>query len=381
MKKILYIVNSSHPQKVSSGVSSFNVAAYKAAIKNDFDFHVNVGSIESLKISHDSSIKLHLVQIYRNPFSRGVIVAYKQLMQLLKEEHFDIIHCNTPIGGFLGRVCGGKAKVPKIIYQAHGFHFYKGAPLINWILYYPIEKWLAHYTDVLITINKEDYTLAKSKFHLRNNGQVYYVPGVGIDLSSFRVSTEVRNAKREELRLDGQDIVLISAGRLDKNKNNEITLKALARIPNAKLLLCGDGVEEENLKTLAKTLKIDKRVLFLGNRTDIKDLYQAADVFILSSFREGLSRSIMEAMASGLPCVVSNIRGNVDLIDEGEGGYLFPPIDIEYLANKINELVSSKYTREKFSLYNIDKIKKFSMLKVIDELISIYKNVTIGITN
>ena len=150
----------------------------------------------------DYNVILHQIDLSRSPYSKDNIKAYEQLCKIIIDENIDVIHCNTPVGGLLGRLASQKCKVKKVIYQAHGFHFYKGALLKNWLLYYPVEKWLAHKTDAIITINKEDYELANKKFHLRKNGKVYYVPGVGIDTAQYKNEKTVRVEKRKELGLN-----------------------------------------------------------------------------------------------------------------------------------------------------------------------------------
>ena len=346
MKKLLYITN------ISIGVSSFSVAAVRAAEELGVEFHL-AGNFdgttkESLrKNEKEYGVKLHQIDFIRTPYDLRNIKAYKQLVQLMKREKFDAIHCNTPTGGVLGRLAGKKCKVRKIIYQAHGFHFYKGAPKKNWLIYYPIEKWLAKYTDALITINNEDYELAKSKFQLRHNGKVYYVPGVGIDLSQYDLSDGIREKKRTELGLKETDFALISMGDLIERKNYSVAIKAMSKISdlNIHYFICGKGPEESKLIKLSEELGLRKRVHFLGYRNDIKELLKAADAFLFTSKQEGLARSLMEAMASGLPCVASKIRGNTDLLDGTDGGYLCETTDAVAYAKKLELLANDKVLR------------------------------------
>ncbi len=376
MKKILYILNSSRRKSKSKGIQSFNYTAYKAALELGYEFHVNTMSPEAVAENTDPTVHLHVVEVYRNPFSKDVLVGYRQLMDLLRTEKFDAIHCNTPIGGVLGRICGKKAGVPKIIYQVHGFHFYKGAPLINWILYYPIEKWLARYTDAIITINHEDYDLVKSKFHLRNNGNVYYVPGVGVDLSKYNFDEVIDKAAiRESLGLSDSDIMLISAGDLIERKNYRTAIKAIAEVgnPNIKYCICGRGPQHEELKKYAKGLGVESQILFLGFRTDIKELFRAADIFLFTTKQEGLPRSMMEAMACGLPCIASKIRGNVDLLEDGKGGYLCDLNNPSEFTEAICKLTDDQLLRESFSNANLERIKDFENSVITEQLRGIYE--------
>ena len=320
-------------------------------------------------------VKIHNVPFERSPYSFTNFKAYRQLVEIVRRENIDYIHCNTPVGGVLGRLAGKKCKVKKIIYQVHGFHFYKGAPLKNWLLYYPIERFLAHFTDALITINQEDYELARKKLHLRNRGKVYYVPGVGIDLSQYQHADSIRKSVRDSLELKDTDVVLISMGDLIARKNYSVALKAVSGClkthKDIHYIICGKGPELEKLKRLAEELNISDQVHFLGFRTDIKDLLKAADIFFFTSLQEGLPRSTMEAMASGLPVACSRIRGNVDLIDEGKGGVLFDPQNIEEIVEKLTFLLQSNYAS--MGRYNFDHISKFSLENASKEVLKVYQ--------
>lgn len=381
MKKILYISNISS-QRFNT---SFCRSAMEAAKDLDIDFSYAANRNHPTKEQVDEDEKEYGIHLYhidlaRMPYSKWNIKAYHQLVELINREKFDVIHCNTPVGGLLGRLVGKKCGIKTVIYQVHGFHFYKGAPLKNWLLYYPIEKWLAHYTDVLITINQEDYELATRKFKLRNNGKVYYVPGVGIDLKMYQEVNnreKIRCQKRKEIGLKDSDSVLISVGRLDKNKNNEAIIRAvhLCKRSNIHLVICGDGDEKDNLKNLVNHLNIEQQIHFLGNRTDMMELYEMADIFVMASYREGLSRSIMEAMACGLPCVVSDIRGNRDLVVNGKGGYLFNPHDSTSLANYLHLAIDNEVNRYNMGKFNLARIGKFDLTSVTKNIEEIYKKV------
>lgn len=374
--KILYILN------VASKVNNFSYAAMLAAKNIEIDFHIagNWGyeTVEQMnQDATDNEIYIYQIDFERIPYNLKNIKAYKQIKKLIRDENIDYIHCNTPVGGLIGRLAGKKCKVKKVIYQAHGFHFYKGAPKKNWLIYHTIEKWLARYTDAIITINKEDFEFAKT-LKLKKGGKVYYVPGVGINTKEFSVMNDIsKTEKRKELGIPEDAVLLISAGELNQNKNNSVVLDAIAKTKNDNIhyILCGVGPLEQQLKDQAKKLNIADRVHFLGYRTDIKELFATADAFVMSSFREGLSRSIMEAMASGLPCIVSKIRGNVDLIVEGEGGYLCSPINSDEFAKTIDNFSVNSEKWQKMSDFNLEYVKKFDISVVEKEIENIYKEV------
>lgn len=376
MNKILFISN------ISSKISSFVTASISAAHNLNIDFYQtanwqSASKEQKFADEQEYAIKINSIPISRNPFAVANLTAYKELVELIKREEIDYIHCNTPVGGLLGRFAGRKCKVKKVIYQVHGFHFYKGAPLLNWLLYYPVEKWLARYTDALITINHEDYALAKRKMKLRNGGKVYYVPGVGIDFHKFGNATIDKAAKRRELGIPEDAVLLLSVGELNNNKNHETVIRAIAD-KNVYYIIAGQGALQQHLETLIGELNLRDRVKLLGFRSDMQELYKVADIFVFSSFREGLSVAVMEAMASGLPCVASKIRGNTDLLENTGGGFLCDPHDASDFAEKIELLAADVELREKMGRANLMAIQKFGTETVIREMQDIYAAELLG---
>lgn len=303
-------------------------------------------------------------------------IAYKNICNVLKNNDIQVIHCNTPIGGMVGRLAGKKYKVPTIIYTAHGFHFYKGAPLFNRTVLKWAEKVMARWTDAIITMNREDYEAAK-KFKLRRGGKAYLVHGVGIDLSLYETIEVNRDEKRAELGLLDTDVAFISMGDLIPRKNYAVAIEALAKAgnTNAHYFICGKGPLKEELEELASRLGVADRVHFLGFRTDVKELLVAADAFLFTTVQEGLPRSMMEAMASGLPCIVSKIRGNVDLMENGTGGYLCDAKDVDGFAEAIKTVTEDAELRQKMSEFNLKHIKEFDVSVVEKEIREIYNEV------
>lgn len=362
MKKILFISN--YPRKINNYV----IPSLEAARNLGYEFHY----AGNMKFFKDDAVKnnviLHHLDLVRLPFHPQNIKAYNQLNELLRKEQFDVIHCNTPIGGVLGRFCGKKANVKKIIYTAHGFHFYEGAPLVYRTLFKWAEMCMAHHTDAIITLNCEDFQSAK-KFKLRNGGKAYYVPGVGVETSVFKNAIPKKKEILEEIGADINSVLVISIGELNKNKNNLVIIKALNKLKkyNIHYILCGNGKKEDELLSMAKKNNLERNVHFLGYRTDVSQLLKSCDVFVMPSYREGLSRSLMEAMASGLPCIVSKIRGNVDLIEDGKGGYLCKPDDIDGFVKAISKISKDREIMKKMGEINLKVIKKydFKNIKVI----------------
>ena len=235
---------------------------------------------------------------------------------------------------------------------------------------------MARWTDAIITMNNEDFESAK-KFKLKKGGKVYFVHGVGITLSNFDGVLECRDDKRAELGLFEDDIALVSAGDLIPRKDYATAIRAIALSSNPKLhyFICGRGPEKENLEALAKELGVENQIHFLGFRTDVKEIMAAADIFLFTTLQEGMPRSMMEAMAVGLPCIASAIRGNVDLIENGENGYVCAPKDANAFADAIAKLSQSREIREEISKKNLEKIKGYDVSVVEKEILEIYKEV------
>lgn len=378
MKKILYITNISGAKMTGS----FSGTAVRAAKSLGLEYHSianrSAATLEQTALDEARfGIRLHHADIERSPFSLGNLKAYRQIVSLIRRESIDCIHCNTPVGGLLGRLAGRRCGVKKIIYQAHGFHFYTGAPKRNWLVYYPIEKFLCRYTDALITINSEDYRLARSPKGLNMGDNAYRVSGVGIDLKEFAGLERFRAEKRAELGLSDTDIMVISAGDLIRRKNYALAIRAIAmaKDSNLKYLICGKGPLLDKLQTLAKELGVQDRVRFLGHRTDMRQLLAAADIFLLSSVQEGLPRSLMEAMAMGLPCVATDIRGNTDLLPDGKGGYVLRADSPESWAAALEQLAGDRELRQRMGSENLQTIRSCDVSVVEQELKTIYAEV------
>lgn len=279
----------------------------------------------------------------RNPFKLGNIRAYQELRKVIDEGNYDIIHCHTPVGAMLTRLAAGDArkKGSKVFYTAHGFHFYKGASLINWIAYYPVERWLAGKTDVLITITNEDYKRAQA-FKAR---EVKYIPGIGVDLDKFKKgSLERAVTLRTELGIPKEATVFLSVGEVNANKNHKVAIQALTSFPDVWFVLCGRGPLIDQHRKLAESLGVSDRVIMTGYRTDVVDFYSMADIFVFPSFREGLPVALMEAMATGLICVASHNRGTDDLLEESR--LLFDAGNETELVEKLRLALSSDCSDE-----------------------------------
>lgn len=315
------------------------------------------------------------IKFERNPLNPKNLEAYRELKRILDEGEYDLVHCHTPVGGMLTRLAAGSArkKGSKIFYTAHGFHFYQGAPLLNWLVYYPLERWMARKTDVLITINQEDYQRAK---HFPAK-QVVYIPGVGVDLQRFAPDQAARLAKRKELGLGEEEFALLSVGELIPRKNHALVLEALARLrqegklEKIRYLICGRGKIEAELRQKAEALGVADRVAFLGYRKDVPQLCNACDLFVFMSLQEGLPVALMEAMACGLPVVCSRIRGNTDLVESGVNGEILDSTP-EALAESIQRLRLDPVRRERYAVSAGHTVQAYDLQNVQEQMKKVY---------
>ena len=341
-------------------------------ILQELGYEITVASNLNNYKNELENLNINLIHIpfQRNPFSLKNITAYKKLNEFLKKEKIDLIHCHTPIGGVIGRIVGHKNKVKNIIYTAHGFHFFKGAPLINWLLFYPVEKYLSKYTNILITINQEDYKRAQTFYAEK----VEYIPGVGIDTEMIRNIVVDKKKKREELGLTKDNIVLLSVGELSKRKNHITPIKALAQIKDNKnifYLIAGVGPLENYLKEECKKLKIENQVKFLGFRKDIYELCKISDIYVFPSLQEGLPVALMEALCCNLPIICSDIRGNNDLVENEKNGFLVENNTKEY-TKKINFLIKNSFYK-KIEINNSEILKKIEISNIQKQIKNIFK--------
>ena len=315
----------------------------------------------------------------RLPWKPKNIQSYKMLKKIIDEGNFDIIHCHTPVGAMIARLAAlsARKKGTKVIYTAHGFHFFKGAPLLNWLLFYPAEWLLAPVTDVLITINKEDHARALKHLHAK---RIEYVPGVGIKTEKFRELTIDRDAKRQSLGYGEKDFLLLTVAEMTANKNHITILKALSLLKdkeefsNMHYLICGRGEMWSSLETSARELGIADHVNFLGYRTDAPELYQVSDLFLFVTLREGLSVALMEAMSSGMPIICAKIRGNTDLVDDNVSG-VFSENNPEAVAEHILQLYRDGEKRKALGQAASEKALLFDEKNVLQQVKDIYLSV------
>lgn len=347
-KKILFTSHTANFQK-------FNRPFMHMMSKKGWEVHyASMGEEEILDCD-----KSFVVPFTRSPFRLSNITAYRQLKKIINQENYDIIHTHTPMGSVVTRLAAKKARRngTKIIYTAHGFHFFKGAPLLNWLIYYPVERLMARHTDTLITINKEDYHRAKKQFKTN----VIYMPGVGVDPKRFKpkLTTKQKLELRKSLGLKKDDFVMIYPAELNKNKNQTLLLHVLHEInkedKSVHLLLAGEDNLNGYHKKLADKLGVAKNVHFLGYRSDIPQLLQMSDLSVSASHREGLPVHLIEAMFAGLPIVTTKCRGATELMEDGVNGFVVGFNEDEFIEG-VQKTRNNKILKKSVRIYSIDNI-------------------------
>ena len=304
MKRVLMLAS------VASMIDQFNMPNIALLRKLGYEVDVACNFIEGNTCSDErvAELKQKLqdmhVRCYQIDFARNIkhmgqnMRALRQVEGLMKQNGYAFCHCHSPIGGVVARIAGHRTKT-KVIYTAHGFHFYQGAPVMNWLVYYPVEKMLSRWTDVLITINHEDYKLAKKKFKMK---KLTYVPGIGIDTQRECLSQNEKEEKRKELGIPQDAFLITNAAEFTPNKNQKTVIEAIEQLhnPNIYFVMCGIGQKKAELEQYVKEHGLEEHIRFVGFRNDLHEILQTSDCFVLSSFREGLSVALMEAMALNL---------------------------------------------------------------------------------
>ncbi len=375
-KKVLMLAS------VASMIDQFNIPNIRQLQRMGYEVHVACNFKEGntcdgkrlselQRILQDMRVVWYQWDCPRNINSvRKCVKAYRQLLTLTGLHHYEWLHCQSPVGGALARLAAHRRNI-RIVYTAHGFHFYHGAPWKNWMLYYPAEVFLAHWTDVLITVNKEDYVFAKKRLRA---GKIVYVPGVGIDTEKFS-DVGMKGSRREfcrRYRIPDDALVLLSVGELNQGKNHRMVVKALQalRRTNVYYLICGQGALKKELRAYANHLGIGQYLCMPGYQQHMSWIYQNADIFVFPSVREGMPVALMEAMAAGLPCLASDIRGNRELLCRQE---LFSLKHPEQLAAALKQMLDDGHLRQICERYNRKKIRGYHTEAVQKRMRKIYR--------
>ena len=367
MKKVLYVAT------VASHICQFHLPYLQFFKEKGYEVHVaakdNLAEKNGLKLQYTD--KFFPVPFERSPFKKGNIKAYKALKEIFAKEKYDVVVCNTPMGGILTRMAAQKARKTgtKVVYIAHGFHFYKGASKKNWLIYYPIEKHFAKKCDLLVTINEEDYRLAKKKFKTR----VERIHGIGVDEKRYYpITAQEREEQRAGFGYHKDEFIVLTVGELLPNKNQIQVIKAVEEVvkthKNIRLLLAGNGRERDNLEGYVQEHGLKNHVTFLGYCTSLQDYQRLVDVGVSCSKREGLGLNVIESMMSGNTFIATKNRGHNELIQDGENGFLVDVGDAQTLATRLVQLMDDTQLRRRLEATAQERICVYTLGAALKEL-------------
>ena len=353
----------------------------KVSYASNFDNPVYVFDKDDLI---KQGIELHQIGVRKSPISvKSNLHAIKELKKLIDEGNIDIIHCHNPMGAVTARVAARFSKKrPYVIYTAHGFHFYKGAPLKNWLLYYTAEKFLARWTDHIITINSEDYTRAL-RFHIRQKAGVTKIGGVGVDCDKFKPMPEIRDTKRSEIGVPADAFHIVTAAEINDNKNQKVIIDAIASIPDKDIYytVCGKGPNEGYLNDLIRKYGLEDRVRLIGYRTDMEEILQTADVFAFPSKREGFGVAAVEALLCGVPLIASDTRGTGEYARDGVNALICRSGKSDEYAAAIIRLKSNPDLLKRFSDVCRSSALDFSHGEVSKIMKPVYEKAILTVSN
>ncbi|WP_322436193.1 glycosyltransferase (plasmid) [Lactiplantibacillus plantarum] len=378
-KKILLVANT------ASMIYEFNLHNIAILQSLGAEVHVATNFVNPGPIDNKVDLKLKKilekkgVMYHQVDFMKGIgnhklnVKAMKQLCQLCDKFNFDGIHAQSPLGGIIARRVAHRKKV-HILYTAHGFQFFKGGPFLDWLIFFPVEWFYGLWTDALVTINTDDYAVAK---HLPIK-RVYYIPGVGTDIENVeRIAKKQRQKLRQEVRrnlgINDDEYLLLSVGELSERKNHATVIKAISKLndPKIKYVIAGIGDEETNLKSLIKENRLENKVQLLGYQTDLDGLYFAADLNVFISKREGLGLGGLDGVAHGLYIIGNGNTGMKDYIKSDDIGLLVKdPTDVDEVSRTI---AFAKQGKKKVTGKGLEVVREFDYRNVNKIMKSIYQ--------
>lgn len=369
MRKVLLIapMSSVHERFNKSNIAILKQLGFQVCLAANFNS-------SSHDIEYQQEVEKEGIKTYQIPFVRSSLIknllAISQLRALLHREKFDMVHCHTETGGVITRLCMNANLSIPYIYTPHGMSFFKGSSLLSQTIYRPIEKWICKKMTCVLAMNEEELSTLKHW----NPMSARFVHGIGIDLKSIRDYKADSKTLRLELNIPLDAQIILSVGELSKNKNHQVIIQTLVDLENVYYVICGEGPQRKALLSQARSLKVEKRLILAGYRNDVLSFYHLADIFVFPSHHEGLSVSLMEAMAIGVPVVCSRIRGNVDLVKDEEGGFLCDVNNYRAFTVAIHRLLNDERLRKDFKQINQQRIQAFSKANVENELFQLYSS-------
>lgn len=332
------------------------------------------GRMDEVRQKLNGCVKaVHVVRLVRSPASPANLKGYRDIKKVIDAGRYDIIWTNEPVMGVATRLAARKVRKngTKVLYMVHGFHFYQGAPKLNWMIYYPVEMFASRFCDTIVTINQEDYQRAQ-KMHAPS---VKYIHGIGVNTDRLQKRENQSNI-RQELGLTNDEFLVLSVGELLPRKNQQVIIRALGLLKDSKIqyLLCGKGRQLDELKKLAEENGVSSQVHFLGYRTDVLNIYGQVDLFAFPSCREGLGLAGLEAMYCGLPLVSSNTSGPRDYMIDGKTGFMYDPDDAAGFADGIRTLKGNAALRQSCGIYNQSAVTPFCIENSQQEVLELILN-------
>ena len=352
---------------------SFHIPYLKWFKDQGYEVHVAYNGSNDLPYAD----KVWNISFGRSPFDKRNKQAYKDLKEIIKENNYSIIHAHTPMGGVVTRLAArsSRKKGTKVLYTAHGFHFYKGGPLKNWLFFFPVEWFLSFYSDGIITINKEDYNhLFTKKF--KSSGK-FQINGIGLNPERLKADFDGTPAElRKSLGYKEEEFLILYIAEFIDRKNHKFVIDAIPHIlkiaPNAKFIFAGGGELRDTMISYAKEKGITENVDFLGFRKDIGNFIAIADAGISASKQEGLGLGVAEMMYNGLPVVISEDRGHKEMVNNEENGFMFAQNNTEQFVNYICRIYNDPVLRESIGEKGKQSIQKFMIDNSLKQMEEIY---------
>jgi glycosyltransferase involved in cell wall biosynthesis len=367
---------------VDSHICYFHIPFMKLLRGMGYEVEVAASNVGFTERIEKEGFKVNTIPFSRNPLSFSNVKSFFMLYHLIKKEKYIMIHTHTPVASFVGRIAAKLAGVPHIVYTAHGFHFHEHGSKLKNFVYYRLEKFAGRFTDVLITINKDDFEIVKAK-SIVPKGKVFYIKGVGVDtkkLNPKNVSESDKKEIKEKFSLSAETHVIVSVGRLEREKHFEHLIEALRIVKEKevrfKFFIAGNGPLSSSLLKVAKSFGLEEELVLLGHIDEISNLLSLSDVYVTASLREGLPVSVMEAMAMEKPVVAYNIRGVRDLVEDGVNGFLVPFGDVNGLAEKILYLMKHPEVAEEMGKKGREKVEReFSLNIILPQMEKLYREI------
>lgn len=369
MKKILYIASR------DTHLTSFHIPYINWLKEKGHEVHL---AYKGPRVISNVD-RIWKIQFERSPFKISNLNLYRELKSIIDDNNYDLIHCHTPTVSVLTRLAArsSRRRGTKVLYTSHGFMFYKGAPVKNWIFFFPIQWLLSLISDALITVNKEDYIrIIRKKFPVKGK---YMINSIGIDSRRININNYPdRDQLRDELGYKIDDIIVLYIAEFNPGKRHEFVLESFKELrmnnPNLKLQFAGGGLLLEAMRQKVREMGLKDHISFLGFTKDIAKYIKITDIGISASNREGFGLGVAEINMCGIPIVISNIRGHNEIVEDGVNGFLFDVNTKEQFISKINLLIKDDKLREEMGQIGRSMMKKYQVENTLEEMKVIYKN-------